>query len=149
MMPKVHRQALLPYPPEALFDVVHRVEDYPVFVPHIRDVVVTPVAENELIARVQLDSAALGGFFATRNRWERPHWLKMQLEEGPLSYLQGQWRFEAVGDSGCRVTLDLDFDFANRLIGLAFSRVFGHLVGQLFDAFVQRSREVCSDKQNS
>lgn len=147
-MPKVHRQALLPYSPQQLFDIVQRVEDYPLFVPHIRDVIVTPVAENELVAHVQLEPSALGGFFATRNRWIRPHRLTMQLEDGPLSRLQGEWRFEAVGDSGCRVVLDLDFDFANRLLGLAFSRVFDRLVNQLFDAFVSRAREVYGDKKS-
>jgi ribosome-associated toxin RatA of RatAB toxin-antitoxin module len=142
-VPQIHRQALLPYKPQEVFQLVQRVGDYPRFVPHVRDATVQVVRENEAVATLQLDGKALGSHFSTRNRWKAPDWLTMSLVDGPFTRLEGRWLFEPLGDEGCKVSLDLDFEFSNRWVALAFGKVFERLAGDLFDAFVRRAEEVC------
>ncbi|RMD79260.1 MAG: type II toxin-antitoxin system RatA family toxin, partial [Gammaproteobacteria bacterium] len=71
-----------------------------------------------------------------------PKMIEMRLVEGPFRHLQGFWRFEPVGEGGCRVSLDLEFEFASRLMGLALGPVFHQIANTLVEAFSQRAAQV-------
>ena len=48
-----------------------------------------------------------------------------------------------IGDNqGCRIQLDMDFEFSNRLISMALGPVFTQISGSLVDAFSKRAQEV-------
>lgn len=40
------------------------------------------------------------------------------------------------------MVLDLEFEFANRLVSMAFGRVFTQVANRLVDAFVTRAEQV-------
>lgn len=68
--------------------------------------------------------------------------IKIQLVKGPFSHLEGVWRFDSLGENACKVSLDMHFDFSNRLLQLAIGPVFSQIVNNLVDAFVKRAQEV-------
>jgi ribosome-associated toxin RatA of RatAB toxin-antitoxin module len=67
--------------------------------------------------------------------------ITMRLVEGPFKHLQGVWSFSALGDEGCKVTLDMEFEFSSKLMGMTFGPVFSHMANSLVDAFVQRAHQ--------
>ena len=61
----------------------------------------------------------------------------MQLVEGPFKQLSGEWRFAPIGEVGCKVSLVLEFETDNRLLGPLFARGFKVLADRMVDDFVR------------
>jgi len=68
----------------------------------------------------------------------------MLLVDGPFRKLNGGWRFTALSEEACKVELNLDFEFTNMLVELAFGRIFKELASSMVQAFTQRAKEVYS-----
>jgi ribosome-associated toxin RatA of RatAB toxin-antitoxin module len=68
--------------------------------------------------------------------------MEIQLLEGPFSYLQGFWQFKSLDEQSCKISLDLEFDVANRIVGLALTPVFSNIANQLVDRFHRRAMEL-------
>lgn len=62
----------------------------------------------------------------------------MQLVDGPFKRLEGIWRFKD-NPLGCKVSLDLEFEFASRLLDKTLSPLFKAVTGSLVNAFRQRA----------
>jgi len=139
---QVERSALVPFPAEAMFDLVADVESYPAFVPGCTGSAVHSREEGCLVASLALAEGPLRTEFRTRNRFERPRWMELQLEDGPFSTLQGLWEFTPLGESGSKVALSIRFAFANRAMDLMLGPVFEAICNRLVDAFVRRAREL-------
>ena len=73
--------------------------------------------------------------------------MEIRLLEGPFSYLQGFWQFKALGDSDSKISLDLEFEVANRVVSLALTPVFSNIANQLVDRFHQRAIELYGGKE--
>ena len=65
-----------------------------------------------------------------------------RIVEGPFRRLSGEWTFKGLGGSGCRVSLDLRFEFANRVTDLVLGPFFEEICNSLVDAFTRRAREL-------
>lgn len=136
-MSRIHRSALVPRPAEQLFDLVHDVGAYPRRFDWCTAASVEPLAEDLVLARLTVRIAGVGTTFATRNRFLRPEWITLELAEGPLDHLAGAWRFRALGDAGCKVTLDLDLAATGSLASRIFARGFGRIADRLVADFVR------------
>jgi ribosome-associated toxin RatA of RatAB toxin-antitoxin module len=68
--------------------------------------------------------------------------IEIRLLEGPFLRLEGFWRFEALRDDACKVSLDLEFEFSNAVLSLAIGPVFKQITASLVDAFGKRAVEV-------
>jgi ribosome-associated toxin RatA of RatAB toxin-antitoxin module len=69
----------------------------------------------------------------------------MQLIDGPFSQLEGQWKFQPVGDGGqraCRIEFELRYGFSNIALATLIGPVFDRIAGSMVDAFVKRAEEV-------
>jgi ribosome-associated toxin RatA of RatAB toxin-antitoxin module len=62
--------------------------------------------------------------------------------DGPFKFLQGYWRFEELDDRACKVSLDLKFEFSNRLLAFAVGPVFSNIANGLVDSFRRRAEEI-------
>ncbi len=99
-----------------------------------------------MVARLELARAGMKHSFTTRNTVSVPDSIRMELIEGPFSKLSGKWSFVQLGEDGCRVTMDLQFDFNARLFNLALESVFKAAADKMVDAFCERAESlyVCS-----
>src|SRR5690606_19013927 len=97
-MTVIRRQALVARPPAALFALVNEVERYPKLFPWCQSVEVLEREPDSIAARLHVRAGGVGFSFATRNRLEPPELMRMQLLEGPLRRLDGEWRFTPYGD---------------------------------------------------
>lgn len=141
-MPSINRSALVPYSPAQMFDLVNDIESYPQFLPGCRSATVHSRDEDTIRATLELAKGAVRKSFTTSNRLQSNKMIQVKLVEGPFRHLEGFWRFDALDSGATRVSLDLEFEFSNRLVGLAIGPVFHQVANTLVDSFVRRAREV-------
>ncbi len=141
-MPEISRSALLPYPPEFVYDIVNGVEAYPRFLPWCGDSRVEQHGDTQMQAAILIRRAGIRQWFRTHNRMVPGRSIDMDLVDGPFRELHGHWNFLPLDDRGCKIELALKFEFkaglAARLIGPAFTRIANTLV----DAFCQRAHDL-------
>jgi ribosome-associated toxin RatA of RatAB toxin-antitoxin module len=137
---QIHRQALVRFTPEQMFDLVNEVEAYPRRFPWCLGAQVLEHDGQHLVARLDLRFAGVTQHFSTRNTLDRPHTIRMQFVDGPFDWLHGVWTFTALGDAGCKVSLDLDFEVSNRLTGFAFRLGFQRLADRMVDDFCAEAK---------
>jgi ribosome-associated toxin RatA of RatAB toxin-antitoxin module len=143
-MREVIRSALVSVAPETLFGLIADVERYPEFVPGCRFAAIESQDGAEVVATLGVERGPLNTRFTTRNTLEPPERLRMKLERGPFSTLEGVWEVRPVGASGSEVTLTLRFEFANRLAGMMLTPIFEETAKSLVDAFVARARSMAT-----
>ena len=141
-MPKISRSALVPFSAEAMFDLVNDVERYPEFLPWCAAAEVQSRTNDAMVATLEIRRAGMSHRFTTRNRMTRPERLTLELVDGPFDHFDGVWQFTSLAPDACKVTLDLDFDYAGRLIRAALGPVFNRSADTLVDAFCARARGV-------
>ena len=134
-MIRIRRQAIVRQTPERMFDLVNDVEAYPTRFPWCAAARVLAREDDALTARLDLRIAGFTQSFTTRNTFERPRHLRMQLVDGPLRALDGEWTFAALGEDGCKTALALDFDYAGKLMGPALRLGFQGLASRMVDDF--------------
>jgi ribosome-associated toxin RatA of RatAB toxin-antitoxin module len=141
-MPSIQRSALVPYSPAQMFDLVNDIESYPQFLPGCRSATVYARDNDTIKAGLELAKGAVRKSFTTCNRLQKNKMIEVRLVEGPFQHLEGFWRFDALESGATRVSLDLEFEYSNRLVGLAIGPVFTQIANTLVDSFVRRAREV-------
>jgi len=141
-MANIQRQALVSYSASQMYDLVNSISDYPDFVPYCKNAEIISSSENEVVAKLELDAGPIASFFTTRNTMIIDKQVVMTLEDGPFSLLQGQWTFTQLGEDGCKVELELNFEFTFKIASIAFGRIFNKMTEKLFDAFLLRAESV-------
>ncbi|MCE8026006.1 MULTISPECIES: type II toxin-antitoxin system RatA family toxin [Halomonadaceae] len=141
-MPMVNRSALVRHTPRDMFELVNDFERYPEFLPGCRRARLLERDESHLIGEMTLGRAGIEQSFTTRNDLIEPERIEMSLVSGPFKRLRGRWLFLPMGEGACKVCLELEFEFANRLLGMAFGKLFQQVAGQLVDAFTRRADEL-------
>lgn len=141
-MPIINRSALVPYTPAEMFSLVNDIESYSEFLPWCKSSRVLSRDEDEVRATLELARAGFEKSFTTCNRLQKNKMVEMRLVEGPFRYLEGFWRFEPLGDQACKISLDMDFEFSNKLVGLALGSLFNQIANTLVDSFSKRAVDV-------
>ena len=98
---------------------------------------ILPEGISEVVAKVTAASRGLRQEFITTNRCQPSQRIQMSLQEGPFERLEGCWTFQALGDEGCRVALDLEF-VAKGLLMKTLGGVVGSVSDRMVDAFAER-----------
>lgn len=138
----ITRSALVPYTQQEMFDLVSDVDTYPQFLPWCSGARTLAHGDDEVQARIDFSVSGVSKSFTTRNRLVGNSAIQMQLVDGPFSQLEGSWRFEPLGDAGCKISLDLEYDFSSRMVSMVTGPVFNKIANSLVDAFRQRAVEV-------
>jgi len=141
-MPTIQRSSVVAYAPRQMYDLVHDVERYPEFLPWCQSTQVHSRAENEQVATISISKGPLRQAFTTRNPLIPGEQLDVHLVKGPFKRLQGRWRFDAAGESGCKVSLSLEFEFSNRLLAATVGPIFAQISRSMMDAFIKRARSI-------
>ena len=141
-MSRIDRSSLIARPSVVVFDLVNEVAAYPGAFNWCRASNVLERDEASMLARLDLTYAGFQSSFTTRNRFERPRRIDLELVEGPFSSLRGAWTFTALGEHGCRVNLHLDFEMAGRFVGSALALGFQGLADRMVDDFARAARSL-------
>lgn len=142
-MTTITRSALVMYTPDQMFDLVNDVEAYPRFLPWCRGSRIISKNEDVICAALDIAKGGIHHEFSTRNVLDHGNSIRIELIDGPFRHLEGHWQFKPIGDrQGCRIQLDMDFEFSTRLLDLALGPVFTQISGSLVDAFCKRAQEI-------
>jgi ribosome-associated toxin RatA of RatAB toxin-antitoxin module len=142
MTTHIQRSALLPYPAQALYDLVNDVARYPEFLPWCSTSEVLQASEAEMVASLGVAKGGISQRFVTRNRLVPGQVIEMNLEEGPFTELHGVWNFKALGEKACKISLDLSFDYAGPIVKATLGPLFNQAANTLVDAFCQRAKQL-------
>ncbi len=124
-----------------MYALINDIERYPEFVPWCTAARVESRKEGEVVATLNIKRGPLRAEFTTRNLLEPDQRVLMQFVSGPFRVLEGLWTLTPLGELGCRVELEMRFEFANRVAGTLFEPLFEDTAASLVDAFVKRARE--------
>lgn len=141
-MRRVERSAIVPWRADQMYALVNDVRGYPEFLPWCRAAKVLAESEREMRASLELSRNGVQRWFTTVNALEPGRRIDVRLADGPFKRLDGHWRFEPLGETGCKISLDMSFEFDSLLLNLSFGPVLQQIFGTLLDAFVQRADAV-------
>lgn len=145
-MTTISRSALVPHSAQAMFELVDDVDRYKEFLPWCSDSGVIERNGDEMRAYVTISKGGVSRSFTTRNRAQPGKMIEVRLVEGPFRRLDGYWRFQALREDASKVALDLEFEFSNSIVRMAFGRVFEQVANRLVDSFVKRADAVYGSK---
>lgn len=145
-MTTVNRSALVPYSAREMYTLVDDIESYPDFLPWCTSSRVLHRDDDEVRAVIELARGGMRKSFTTCNRLQKNKMIEIRLVEGPFRHLEGFWRFDTLSEQACRVSLDMDFEFSSKVIGLLLGPVFNQITSTLVDAFRTRAVAVYSKR---
>ena len=138
-MPDLFFERHVPHLPERMFGLVGDLEDYPRFLPNVRDM------------QVKRDSGAVGdvrfakmtikfgpvtqGYTSRVEADAKARTIIAKAVDGPFTYLDSKWSFEPEGE-GTRVRFDIDFKISNPLVAAVAEPAFAAKQEEIIDAFV-------------
>ena len=138
-MPLVRKSAIVPHPCATMFELVDRVEDYPLFLPWCSRVELIERTAQVTMARLHLDYHGLATSITTRNVKRPVEHMELALLEGPFDSFRGSWVFVPLGEEGCRAEFELDYSLAGSALAAVLQPVFGHIAATMVDCFVARA----------
>lgn len=141
-MTTINKSVLVPYTPAEMFALVDDIERYPEFLPWCSAARVLSRSGDEVRAMLALSKSGVEKSFTTCNRNQKNKMIEVSLVEGPFRHLRGFWRFDALGETGCKVSLDMDFEFSSRVLGMVVGPVFTQVAGSLVVSFQNRAVQV-------
>lgn len=138
-MTVIKRSKVVSHTATQMYDLVNDIKSYPEFLPWCTRSEVLSSDEDEIKAELTLSKGGLEKSFTTCNRLQKNKMIEVRLVSGPFKQLEGFWRFEALDDTSCKVSLDLEFEFSNFLVGMALGPIFNQITNSLVDAFCDRA----------
>jgi Oligoketide cyclase/lipid transport protein len=138
-MAEVRKSVLVAHTPGRMFELVDRVEDYPLFLPWCGGTTLKQRDAQVTVATIQIAYMGIRQSFTTENSKVEPDSMHIRLLDGPFSKLEGDWHFLALGNDACKIEFRLDYTFSSRLLETVLAPVFSHITNTFVDAFVQRA----------
>ncbi len=139
-MSHVSKSALVPYSAGEMYALVADIDSYPDFLPGVNSVEVHSQTESEVRASIEMLKGPVRSSFCTLNSLHKDKRMHLSLLTGPFHHLNGEWTFLPLGEQGSKISLELDFEFSNRLLAASVGPVFNNMVNRLVDSFIERAR---------
>lgn len=143
---KIERSALVMHSAVEMYQLVEDVRSYPQFLSWCTAATVYEQAGKHQKAGLSVSIAGIKQQFTTLNTLCEGKSVEMRLLEGPFKNLQGMWCFKQLGDTGCKISLKLDFELAADLLSTLFGKGFALVADRLVEDFCKRAVEVYDEK---
>lgn len=125
-----------------MYALVNDVEAYPEFLPWCTEAKILQPGTRTLTAMISLQSGKIRQSFSTANTMKPGSLIELTLVKGPFKRFSGSWRFENLADSRSRVTIDISFQFKNRILKMALDKILSRIIESLIDAFTDRASQL-------
>ena len=134
-MSSFNKQVTVHYTAEQMYDLVNDINGYSKFIPLCILSEVHEEQDHKLRATIKIAKGKIGFGFTTVNTMEKGRSISMNLENGPFKSLTGVWRFTPSGTHECIISLHFDFEFSNKLLGVALGGLFKQLCDSMVESF--------------
>ena len=139
---KVERSALVAHSAMDMYKLVADVSSYPEFLSWCTATMVHEQSDIKQKASLTVTIAGVTQRFTTMNALIAGERVGMQLFDGPFKNLQGEWCFIQLGEDGCKISLELDFEMTGGLMSTMFGKGFGKIANRLVEDFCKRAEKV-------
>jgi len=143
---EVNQSVLVEFTPDQMFSLVDSVELYPEFLPWCGGTTLIHRDPMTTRARIFINYHGIRQSFTTENTKRAPAEMLLRLVEGPFRSLEGNWRFTDLAGRGCKIELNLRYEFASRALDRLIGPVFHRIASTLMEAFVKRAGQVHGNK---
>lgn len=141
-MTRIDRSALVNFSADQMFELVNDIESYPQFMQGCTAARIISADGDELVGELTLSKAGIKQTFTTRNLLVPGRRMSMELIEGAFRSFSATWYFKPLTENACKVSLEMEFEFAGGLMDFAMERLFTSSANSLVDAIVQRAQLV-------
>jgi len=141
-MPNVNKSALVPFSAEQMYKLVEDVNSYHKFLPWCSASEEIKRENDVIVGSVTIAKGGVNKKFTTRNLLQKNKMIEISLVEGPFKHLHGFWRFDALKEDACKVSLDLEYEFSSKLLGMVVGPVFNQIANAMVDSFVEEAKSV-------
>lgn len=138
----ISRQLDLPYSTAQMYALVNDVARYPEFVPWCASASIHQADQHVMRASLIIEWQGIRSSVTTENKLIENQSITMNLVQGMIQHLTGQWQFIAFNETSCQVKLSVNIEFKNRLMGLVFSRIMQQVLNRITDAFCARAKSL-------
>ena len=125
-----------------MYVLVNDIKSYPDFLRWCKKAEIIDETESHLQATVFIEAGKIKQSFTTENTMQPGRRINMRLVEGPFKYLSGCWKFDPQNERSCNISLEIEFEFKNKLMKLALSHTFNHIMDSMVESFSQRACEI-------
>lgn len=140
-MSRIERFAHVNFSQKQMYDLVNDVDQYPKFLPGCIGAKTLSRTDREIVASLEVGKGPVRQGFTTRNLLQEPTQIEMTLVQGPFKKLHGVWRFDALSDSQCKISLSIEFELTG-MLKFAFGGVFSQVANAMVEAFSERAKVV-------
>lgn len=141
-MATISQSKIVPYSAFDMFRLVDNVTNYHAFLPWCEESVEHYRDADSVKASLTISSHGFSKSFTTHNLLQEGKMIEIRLVDGPFSHLQGFWRFDAIDDGHCKVSLDLEYEYASKLLGMMINPFFHPASSALLQAFCDEAKKV-------
>ena len=141
-MPQINRSALMPFKQKDIFNLVNDVEAYPDFLPWCSSAKIFEKTSDQVLAKLTLKKMGVSYELVTRNRLSPFNLIDIELVEGPLQNLKGEWLFTELGHLGCKVEMSLGFELKKRFIDKAMGSLLENAAEDMVRLFSSRAASI-------
>ena len=141
-MPSISRSALVMYSAEQMFQLINDVLSYPQFLPDCSKSKIISEDSDSVTAALLVSKAGFNKWFTTKNTLISNQQVQLDLVDGPFNKLHGSWHLISLSEDACKVSLELEYEFSNKMFDIAFGRIFNHLINNMVQAFSERAKDI-------
>jgi ribosome-associated toxin RatA of RatAB toxin-antitoxin module len=141
-MALVEKTVLVAHTAEQMFNLVDRVEEYPLVLPWCGGATMDDMQGTTMHATVHIDYHHIKQHFSTENLREPPFLIQMTLKDGPFRQLDGSWRFIPLNEEACKIEFRLHYEFSSKLLEKMVGPVFHYIANSFVDAFIHRAEKI-------
>ena len=134
-MPTVNQSRVVSHTPKEMYALVNNINQYHTFLSSLKDSFEEKRTDESVVGTLVLNTPGKKHAFSTINQLSPNESISMTLLKGPFKSLTGKWSFTALDDKSTLVSLNLHFEFNNKVLALALSPIFNHLINSLTNAF--------------
>ena len=139
-MPHVNKSALVPFSTSQMYDLVADIDAYQDFLPWCGRSEVLSREDNVVVGTVTIAKGAVNKSFTTENHQQKNKKIEVKLVDGPFKKLEGFWYFDALKEDACKVSLELEYEFSSKLLGMVVGPVFNQVANTMVDSFVKQAK---------
>lgn len=144
---KIIKESLnVPFSTKQMFNLVNNVENYPKFLNWCKHAIIINKSKNTIQAKLILDKGWIKQSFITRNTPKKNKFIKIELIDGPFSYLSGCWKFLEIDSESCKIKFKIKFEFINKLFSITFDSIFSYIIKSLITSFHEQAKILYGNK---
>lgn len=146
-MPSFRTIRAVPYPPDAMLDLVADVARYPEFVPlcealKVRSRTENPDGSTTIVARMTVGYGPLRESFTSKVIVSKAtKRIDVTYLDGPFRHMHNCWLFKPA-PSGCDIDFDITYEFRSLPLQMLLGAMFDRAFRKFAEAFEARARKI-------